>query len=373
MGFFYYKNLLPLQEIVADGKDLSEDEDQNQNATDYTQDDDNAPADNPPATAADNPPAGDAGDEPAGGNEEPTDYTVDDQDDNPPAGDAGGGDAPDDNAEPTDYTVDDQDTGGDEPAPADAGGGEDTGEPPADAGGTDAEPTDYTQDDTPDAGDAGGDNPPADDAGGDAPADDAGGDAGTTDYTQDDTAGGDAGGDDAGTADVGGGEGDAGATDYTQDDGGGEEGDNPEGGEEGQEGDQTDDQAGDDQQQPTGLSDELKDLEAQLFSNLTPEQISIKDTELKMQYIDLYKAVDKVLSRVSNLNKTDENISVLDFVNKKLSETKVMLNDYIVKTYQTNSYFENQLNLKHFTLILEYINKILEGIKEKPKDDEKSE
>lgn len=274
MGFFYYKNLLPLQEIVADGKDLSEDDDQNQNATDYTQDDDNAPADNPPATADDNPPQ---------------------------------------------------------------------------------------------------DNPPADDAGGDAPADDAGGDAGTTDYTQDDTAGGDAGGGDAGAADAGGGEGDAGATDYTQDDGGGEEGDNPEGGEEGQEGDQTDDQAGDDQQQPTGLSDELKDLEAQLFSNLTPEQISIKDTELKMQYIDLYKAVDKVLSRVSNLNKTDENISVLDFVNKKLSETKVMLNDYIVKTYQTNSYFENQLNLKHFTLILEYINKILEGIKEKPKDNEKSE
>ena len=268
MGFFYFKNLLPLQELTADGRDLSQDDD-NQQQTDYTQDDDN-----PPANQNQQEPA-------AGGGT-----------DNPPAGDAGA-------------------TGG--------------------------------------------------------------GDAGTTDYTQDDTAGGAEG--DAGGGAEGGEGGEAGTTDYTQDDGGGDEGgaeggDNPEGGEEGDQ--PAEGEEGQEEQQPQGLSNQLKDIEAQLFSNLTPEQISIKDTELKMQYIDLYKSTDKLITRVDNLSKSDENIQILDFVSKKLNEVRTILNDYIINTYKTNSYTENQLNLKHFLLIIEDINKILEGIKGKSEKDEKS-
>ena len=69
-----------------------------------------------------------------------------------------------------------------------------------------------------------------------------------------------------------------------------------------------------------------------------------------------------MITRVDNLNKKESNLDTLDFISKKLQELKTLVNDYIIKTYNTNGYLENQINLKKYLLVLEYINKMLSEI-----------
>ena len=337
-------------EVDANGTKVNTGDDTE--SRDYTQDDptvnpqDDNTADTPTDTNAD------TDDTPA------NDYTQDDQQDTTTdaGNDTGGTDTattdttPAADDQPNDYTQDDtadttaNDTTTDTPDTADAGGTDaaDTGAAVDDT--DDAPATDYTQDDTATDNTAGGD---AGTAGGDAQGDDAQGD---------DNAEGDE-------------DGDA-ATDYTQDDGGGDgtdtgdtEGGTDDGENENQE--QTDDTA-----QPTSvLVNNIKDLEAQLFSNLTPEQISIKNIELKTKFIDMHELVQKVITRVDNLKKTEENLHTLDFVIKKLTELAEMINDYITRTYDTNTYIENQVNYKTFLVTLDIITKILEQVKGITKSD----
>lgn len=381
-----------LAEAAIDGQDLNDQDDENVNApTNYGADDDAAPVANNPAPTADaggddtpaqepdienpNPNAPDVAtpdlqnpeDLDADTNDDgvpdttPTDYGADDTQpvDAPAETDDAGGNAPTDDAPeggnnpapaaydlpddapdstPTDYGADD-DAGGD-PAQTTTDapeGGEDAAPAADDAGANapadapDTTPTDYGADDTGEGDPAAGDAPEGGDAG-DAPADAP--DTTPTDYGADD-AGGDpeAGADDPGATD------DAGAADDTA----------------------ADDQAG-------GISQELRDAEAKLFSDLTPEQIVIRNNELKNQYIELYKTIDRSLSRLGNMTKLNKNLPILDFTSKKLTELKTLVNDYIINTYNTNGYLENQVNLKHFLLVLSAVNDILKHVKQPEED-----
>lgn len=272
----------------------------------------------------------------------PTDYSVDDTAptnptpavDNAPAADAANtpDDAPD--TTPTNYGADDADTGtADTPAaddtPTDPTGdtaATDNADPNAPADAPDTTPTDYGADDTGDA--ATGNNATSGDAGegGDpnAPADAP--DTTPTDYGTDDT-----------------GEGEEGADDTATD---------------------TDTNVVD----PNSITAQLQDAEAKLFSDLTPQQITIRNSELKNQYVELYRTIDKSLARLSNITKLDQNIPILDFTSKKLTELKVLVNDYIINTFNTNGYLENQVNLKHFLLVLTAIDDILKHVKSPEED-----
>ena len=338
-------------EVDANGNKVNTDDTETR---DYTQDD---PAVNPQDDAEDNTDTTDnqdtttdteTDDTPA------TDYTQDDTEDNT------------DTTTTTDNDTTQQDT---------------TTDNTNDTTTDDTQITDYTQDDTEDNTDT---NTDTQDTTTDTETDD----TPATDYTQDDTAEGDAGtnttggtddtaggnqtaqGTDAGN--TGEGEDDTGTTDYTQDDT--EGGDGGEGGDttatDGEDQGNTDDTT-DQAATPTSseLLNNIKDLETQLFSNLTPEQINIKNIELKTKFIDMHELVQKIITRVDNLKKTEENLHTLDFVIKKLTELLNMLNDYITKTYDTNTYIENQVNYKTFLVTLEIISKILEQVKGITKSD----
>ena len=316
--FYNYESIRKkvLQELSFDGKKVDEDDQDN----DYTQDDQQPPEDNAPAQ--NNPPAQDPAPQPEDNapaqNNPPAQDPTPQPEDNAPNDeeDVIPPDEPPDNPDNNDYTQNDEPPADDQTQNADNPPADDTNYDLPDDGagqtddtaGNDDAPTDYTQDDQPAADDAPADtgDAPAGDApadGGDAPADD-----GTGDQTQD-------------GADTG------------------------------------DDANGQDQ-----LGTEINDLETKIFSNLSPEQISIQNTELKIQYIDLYKTIDKLVTRVDNLNKKESNLDTLDFISKKLQELKILVNDYIIKTYSTNGYLENQINLKKYLLVLEYINKMLSEI-----------
>ena len=247
-----------------------------------------------------------------------------------------------DDTESRDYTQDDPEVN---PQDTDT----QTDDTDTDTEGDDQPPTDYTQDDTTtdDTADTTGTDTQTDDTATDTQdnaedpidtnniQDTEGDDQPPTDYTQDDT-----------------------ATDDTADTTGTDT--------------QTDDTATDDSQQQMSNSEllnKIKELETQLFANLTPEQINIKNIELKTKFIEMHELVQKVITRIDNLKKTEENIHTLDFVIKKLSEMLNLLNDYITKTYDTNTYFENLVNYKTFLATLEIVTKIMNQVKGITKSD----
>ena len=312
MGFFTIPRIY--HELKIDGKEVKDDEESVDYGADAPADDDKAekPADN--ATGTDDDTVDYGADAPTDDEEDNTPATTDD---NATEGDDDNVDynLPENDDDTVDYGAD---------APTDDDVADDTGEDteqPADNAGNEDDTVDYGADAPTDDE---GDNPPAE-------ADDnAGNKDDTVDYGSPDD--GDA-GDDAGNENE---------EDNNQDDGNNEE--TP---------DSTED---------TG-EESLKDIEAKLFSGLTPEQISIKQIELKTQYLQLYKQVEKLIDRINSINKNESNIAVLKYATKKLIEVRDILNFYITKTYDTKSYIENLTQFQFCLSILNTISNLIQELK----------
>ena len=259
-----------------------------------------------------------------------------------------------------DYTQDDDTTANDDTTTDDAPATEE------DAGNN---TTDYTQEEEPEDDDV---NNLQDDTDEDeAPEEDTGDENTTTDYTQeeepaDDTA------DEGETNDIATDTGGT-TTDYTAEDPDGGSDDNAtdddvEGSDETETGEDTDnvdsnDDGDDDSDSATSLEDSEKDL----FKDLSPHQMVIKNTELLRNYIDLYDTIIIIINDVEKIEKTSENIEQLDFVNEKLVELKDIINYTISKTYITRTYVENLTHYKQSLLLLSQINLILKQLIQKTK------
>lgn len=209
---------------------------------------------------------------------------------------------------------------------------------------------------------------PADPTGGNQPAADTGGDAGgddqTTDYTDD-------GGDDnqnnqndqnqdnqdQNTDDN---PDDDQTEDYT-DDGGDDMG----GGDDDMGGD--DDGGGDDDSSydsgGSGDASANKELEKELFSDLTEDELNVLNKKLKEQFIAIFDVSDNLITMVNEIPKRENLIKVIEFISNKLSELREMVTDYLTDIYHTKSYMENSIAYNQFLAVLSGINKILDEIK----------
>lgn len=311
------------------------------------QDDDDAPTD---YTAGDDAGAEDTGapaDDAAAPNPNPAAPQAAQQDDTNPT----------DN--PEDYTLPDTEDQGDEPP----GGGMDTrmntpapaAAPATGEGGGDTAPTDYTA-----GGDTGGDM--GGDAGGDMGGDPgAGGDTGAeggegapTDYT----AGGDAGGGEGGDPGAGGDPAAGGA------EGGGDpgsEGGDDAGGDMG--GDAGSDDMGDDSgSSGDGYDQQIQDLDKDLYADLTEPQMDIRNKELKRNFASLYDMIQDIIERINDISKDTASVKPLEFVSTKLNDLADNVSDYLVYTYSTKSYTENEINYNLFLAAVHQINDVIAKI-----------
>ena len=263
----------------------------------------------------------------------------------------GGEDTGEDDA--PDYTADSPEGGGDEETP-DAGepvatttnaapegdtGNEGTpegGNTPAPTAGEDDAP-DYTADSP--EGD-GNENTPAGggEAGDDAP-----------DYSADSPEGGDEENPEAGNGE--GAEDDA--PDYTED--------SPEGGDEGEEG------ANDSEVANAGEDDEIDQLQKDVFADMTPAQIAIKDKEQKTQFITLFSDIASALERLNLVGRSSANMRTIEFVTRKFIELKDNVKDYLVYTYDNESYTKNTYNLNRFIAIYASLIELIENMVEEKK------
>ena len=296
----------------------------------------------PPAPAEDTPPTDNT---PEGGNETPA--TPENDTATPPeGGEDAGDDAPD-------YTADSPEGGGDEETP-------DAGEPVAIA--TNATPE----------GDTGNEGTPE---GGDTPAPTAG-ENDAPDYTADSPEG-----DGNENTPAGGGEGGDDAPDYTADspEGGDEENpeagngegaeddapdyteDSPEGGNEGGEG------TNDSEVADAGEDDEIDQLQKDVFADMTPAQIAIKDKEQKTQFITLFSDIASALERLNLVGRSSANMRTIEFVTRKFIELKDNVKDYLVYTYDNESYTKNTYNLNRFIAIYASLIELIENMVEEKK------
>ena len=151
---------------------------------------------------------------------------------------------------------------------------------------------------------------------------------------------------------------------------------NPDGGENGEGSEGSEDGASDDGSGAEGSDQEseLKELEARLFSDLSPEQIQIKDNELKIQFIRLYEDIEKIENRVNRIVKTDANEEVVMFVSRKIEELKDLVHQNITQTYQTRSYLSNKIEYNHMLATFSSIGEMLKALSKKDKiNDEKKD
>ena len=113
---------------------------------------------------------------------------------------------------------------------------------------------------------------------------------------------------------------------------------------------------------------DINKIENELFSSLTPEQIAIKNYELKNQFIELYSIIGSTLVRINDISKSNENVNVLKFITEKLLELREMIDFNITTAYQTRTYIENNIIYQQCIATLNAIAEIIDNI---PKLDNK--
>ena len=117
-----------------------------------------------------------------------------------------------------------------------------------------------------------------------------------------------------------------------------------------------------DSQPTTEDPNSLKSLERDLFKDLTPEQLAIKNTELMKNFIDLYDTVNNVFDSINKIPKTFTNIIILEFVSNGFVELKERVNTIITVSYATKTYAENYAIFQECLITMEKLNKILKGL-----------
>lgn len=129
----------------------------------------------------------------------------------------------------------------------------------------------------------------------------------------------------------------------------------------------TDDLEPDDGSQP-GIDDEIKQLENDIFSSMTPEQLALREENLKDLFIKLYDSTVEFEGKINDSAKNADNLAVLDFVTKKLIELKDSIYYTMTKSYNTKSYIENVTLYQQYIAILNTITDLLSEIS--PKNDD---
>ena len=116
----------------------------------------------------------------------------------------------------------------------------------------------------------------------------------------------------------------------------------------------------------------LKSLEKTLFADLTPEQMSIKNSELMQSFIDLHETLNQIFNNINKIPKTYNNTRVLAFISDKILDLKDMIHMTITTTYGTKTYVENLTTYKQSLLILKQIDNMLKELSG-PKSKENNE
>lgn len=107
----------------------------------------------------------------------------------------------------------------------------------------------------------------------------------------------------------------------------------------------------------------LKELEAEIFDQLSEEEKEVKRKELKKMYILLIEKAESIFSLTQEISKTDDTVKVVDYVSNTLMDLKTYLSDYVSTIYDSRTYLQNNVNFQKFLAIFDSIHAIFKEIK----------
>lgn len=105
-----------------------------------------------------------------------------------------------------------------------------------------------------------------------------------------------------------------------------------------------------------------KEKEQELFATLKPEQLSLKQEELKRQFKNLYDSINGSLEKLKKVSHTSQDDHLIDFLVRKLLDIRDISRDYLVKTFDTKSYVENQIQLQRLISIFSMITTLVSNV-----------
>lgn len=138
----------------------------------------------------------------------------------------------------------------------------------------------------------------------------------------------------------------------------------PEEGEEGEGGEEDYEDYEDGEYDEEGEEESLDSYEKDVFRDLSPEQMIIKNKELKAQFKSLNNIIFDSLEKLNNISHTSYDNTILDFVVRKLVELKDISRDYTVDAFNTKSYIENQIQLQKMVATFNRIVNLLSNVRD---------
>lgn len=110
-------------------------------------------------------------------------------------------------------------------------------------------------------------------------------------------------------------------------------------------------------------SDELHQMEQEIFADISTDQMNIKVTELKKQFKKLNSVITSSIDKIDRVSRTTYDDSMIEFAVRKLIELKEYSKDYLLKTFNTKTYIENQVELQRIIITFNLITNLFSEIR----------
>lgn len=116
-------------------------------------------------------------------------------------------------------------------------------------------------------------------------------------------------------------------------------------------------------QQESEPSDELHQMEQEIFADISTDQMNIKVTGLKKQFKKLNSVITSSIDKIDRVSRTTYDDSMIEFAVRKLMELKEYSKDYLLKTFNTKTYIENQVELQRIIITFNLITNLFSEIR----------
>ena len=111
-------------------------------------------------------------------------------------------------------------------------------------------------------------------------------------------------------------------------------------------------------------ADELDQAEAEIFKDIKPAQMSIKIEELKSQFKKFNSVVVAAMEKLDDVSHTTYDDALLEFIARKLLELKELSRDYLLKTFNTRTYIQNQIELQRMIVAFNLVTNLISEIRQ---------
>ena len=111
-------------------------------------------------------------------------------------------------------------------------------------------------------------------------------------------------------------------------------------------------------------AEELDQAEGEIFKDIKPEQMAIKIEELKQQYKKFNSVIVAAMEKLDDVSHTTYDDALLEFIARKLLELKELSRDYLLKTFNTRTYIQNQIELQRMIVAFNLVTNLISEIRQ---------